>query len=52
MYLIIDKVDWYIEEKNGNRDLTLVSTHKNKQVLTKCTELCDKAKKTNAGEAC
>ena len=28
LYLIIDKVDGYIEEKNGNKYLTLVSTGK------------------------
>ena len=32
-YLIIGKVDEYIEEKNGNEYLTLVSTDKNKEVL-------------------
>ena len=30
LYLIIDKVDVCIEEKNGNKYLTLVSAHKNK----------------------
>ena len=33
LYLIIDKVDGYIEEKNGNKYLTLVSTDKNKELL-------------------
>ena len=32
LYLIIDKLDGYIEEKNGNKYLTLVSTDKNKEV--------------------
>ena len=41
MYLIIDKVDGYIKEKNGNKYLTLVSTDKNKEVLTKYTERWD-----------
>ena len=39
LYLIIDKVDGYIEEKNENKYLTLVSTDKNIEVLTKYTEL-------------
>ena len=33
--MIIDTVDGYIEEKNGNKYLTLVSTEKNKEVLKK-----------------
>ena len=39
LYLIIDKVDGYIEEKNENKYLTLVPTDKNIEVLTKYTEL-------------
>ena len=39
LYLIIDKVDGCIEEKNGNKYLTLVSTDQNKKVLTKYTKL-------------
>ena len=35
LYLIIDKVNGFIEEKNGNKYLTLVSTEKNKEVLKK-----------------
>ena len=53
-YLIIGKVDEYIEEKNGNEYLTLVSTDKNKEVSIKHTELWDKIKsliKTINGEA-
>ena len=42
--MIIDKVDGYIEEKNGTKYLTLVSTDKNKEVLIKYTELWDKIK--------
>ena len=38
LYLIIDETDGYIEESNGNKYLTLVSTDKNKEVLTKYTE--------------
>ena len=44
LYLIIDKVDGYIEEKNGNKYLTLVSTDKNKEVLKKYVELWYKIK--------
>ena len=51
LYLIIDQVDGYIEEKNGNKDLTLVSTDKNKEVLIKYTELQDKIEKINGDEA-
>ena len=44
-----------IEEKNGNKYLTLVSTDKNKEILIKYTEFWDKIKyliKTiNGGEA-
>ena len=35
LYLIIGKVDGYIEEKNGNKCLTLFSTDKSKEVLKK-----------------
>ena len=41
LYLIMNKVDGYFEEINGNKYLTLVSTDKNKEVLTKYTELWD-----------
>ena len=41
LYLIINEVDGYVEEINGNKYLTLVSTDKNKEVLTKYTELWD-----------
>ena len=42
LYLIIDKVNGFIEEKNGNKYLTLVSTEKNKEVLIRYTELWEK----------
>ena len=35
LYLIINEVDGCIEKINGNKYLTLVSTDKNKEVLTK-----------------
>ena len=41
LYLIIGEVDEYYEEINGNKYLTLVSTNKNKEVLTKYTEPWD-----------
>ena len=41
LYLIIAKVDGYIEEKNRNKYLTFASTDKNKEVLKKYTELWD-----------
>ena len=49
LYLIIYKVNGCIEcksieEKNGNKCLTLVSTNKNKEVLIKYTELWEKVK--------
>ena len=39
LYFLINKADEYIEESNGNKGLTLVSNDKNKEVLTKYTEL-------------
>ena len=39
MYIIIDKVDGYTEESNGNKYLIFASTDKNKKVLIKCTEI-------------
>ena len=39
LYLIIDKVDVYIEEKNENKYLIHASTDKHREVLTKQTEL-------------
>ena len=41
LYLIIDEVDGYFEEKNGNKYLILDSTDKNKEVLIKYTKLWD-----------
>ena len=41
LYLIINEVDGYVEEINGNKYLTLVSSDKNKEVLTKYIELWD-----------
>ena len=39
LYLIINEVNRYFEEINGNKYLSLVSTDKNEEVLTKYTEL-------------
>ena len=39
LYFIIDKVDGYIEENNWNKYTVIASTEKNKELLTKYTEL-------------
>ena len=39
MYIIIDKIDGYIEESNGNKYLTRISTDKSKDILKKYAEL-------------
>ena len=39
LYFIIDEVDRYIEEKNGNKYLLFAFADKNKDVLTKYTKL-------------
>ena len=44
LYFIIGEVDGYIEEKNGNKYLIFASTNKNKEVLTKYTELWNRVK--------
>ena len=44
LHLIIDKVDGYTEEKNGNKYFNLASTDKNKEVSIKYTELWDEMK--------
>ena len=44
LYFIIDKADGYIEGSNGNKNLTLVSTNKNKDILRNYIELQDKIK--------
>ena len=44
LYLMISKVDRYIEEKNGNKYLNLVSTNENKDMLIKYTKFWDKIK--------
>ena len=38
LYLIVDKVDRYIEEKNENKYLILDSTDKSKEVSIKYTQ--------------
>ena len=37
VYLLINKADVYIEERNGNKYLIYASTDKKKEVLTKYT---------------
>ena len=44
LYLIIGKVERYIEENNENKYLTFASTDKNKKVLEKYTKLWDEIK--------
>ena len=44
LYLIIGGVDEFIEEKNGNKYLTLVSTDKSKKVLIKYIKRWDEIK--------
>ena len=41
MYLIIGKVDGFIEEKHGSKYLVFESTDENKEALKKYTELWD-----------
>ena len=49
LYLIINEVDGYIEEKNRSKYLVFDSTDENKEVLKKYTELWDRIK--NEAEA-
>ena len=44
LYLIIGKVDGYIEENNGSRYLVFTSTYGNKKVLAKFIKLWDEIK--------
>ena len=44
LYLIVGKVDRYIEERNGNKCLIFASADKNKEVLTKYTKFWDEIK--------
>ena len=44
IYLRTGEVDGYIEENNGNKYVTFVSTDKNKKVLEKYTKLWDEIK--------
>ena len=39
MYLLIYKIDSFIEEKGGDKYLNIVSTHNNDEVLKKCKEV-------------
>ena len=58
LYLNIDKLDWYIEEKEEIKYLTLVSRDKNKYVLKEFMELWDnikniiKKRNNKPGELC
>ena len=44
MYLIINKINGYIEESNGNKYLTLVPSEESKDTLKKYEELWSKIK--------
>ena len=44
LYLIVSVVEEYVEEKNGNTYFFFASTDKNKEVLERYTEICDKTK--------
>ena len=44
LYLVANNVDGYIKESKRNKYSTLVSTDKNKKVLTKYTEIWDEIK--------
>ena len=44
LYLIIGKVNGYIEGNNGNKYLTFTSTDKNKKALEKYTRVWDEVK--------
>ena len=39
LHFIVDEVDGYIEERNGNKYLVFASTDKRKEALKKYTEL-------------
>ena len=41
MLYVVNNVDTYIEENNGNKYLILASTEKNKLMLENYTELCN-----------
>ena len=45
LYSVVNEVDECTEEINGNKHSTLVSTDRNKEVLTKYTELWNDTKK-------
>ena len=44
LYIIINNANGYIEECNGNKYLTLVSTNKSKEIIKKYEELWTKIK--------
>ena len=44
LYIIIEKINWFIEESNGKKYLTLVPTDENKDILMKYEELWKKIK--------
>ena len=44
LYLLFNKIDGQIIESNGNKYLIFASTDKNKELLTKYTEIWNKVK--------
>ena len=44
LYLLFNKIDGQIIESNGNKYLIFASTDKNKELLTKYTEIWNKIK--------
>ena len=44
LYLLINKIDGFIEEKGGDKCLNIASTHKNTEVLKKHAEVWNRIK--------
>ena len=44
LYLMINRIDGYIKEKNGDKYLNIASTDRNTEVLKKYSEVWDKIK--------
>ena len=39
-YLIVDNINWYVEESDGNKYLTLVPTGESKYILKSMKKVC------------
>ena len=44
LYLIINRIDGFIEEKNGVKYLSISDTNKNDEILKKCNKVFDEIK--------